>query len=453
MMDIFIDKLYDFVKTGFWHYCVALELALLWFILADGRKNTLLRVFVIGFLCTLAFHTLLRNLSSRYMLVPTLLALPIIAFFAVALKRFLDEKCRWRDKCRWGMWIFCLLAIGFATLSFLKFNRKGRQRRDTVIMHAASLIRDDFKKRSHREALLIGNSDDTGLMFIYAGIPGKSYNYAAESGNPQRFYSLVWLHCSQYPLVYILKEQKNNKYLNNSIFNHLMPSPHSYRKERLDRGNLDPQKKYGRVELYRIESQIGTVADRVRIAEFLGTPSEILKNGEFSQWQESRSTPDAQFGNRFLAAHPMQLIPAEWSVDFNQHRGADFTKWSFAYKPPREGAANGVWRIHAPRGGFALKSRTILPADKDCRLKVAAELSSGCKLLVFLYVLRKDHSYLTAQPVGVYHCEKPGDQLLSFPILRDSLPADGAFFLVGLIGWQGDFSLKKLDVVFDDLKE
>ena len=447
-MDFLIDNLYDFIKTCFWHYCLVLDLALLWFVVSGGRKNKVLYVFVIGFLCTFAFHVMLHQSTSRYMLTPTLLALAIIAVAAVALWRKLSGKYR-----RWGVLAFCLLALGFVTLSFLKFNRKGRNRRDAIVLRAASLIRDDFKVHNMREALLIGNSEDSGLIFLYADIPGKFYNYASESGNPQRFDSQVELHYSQYPLVYVLKEQRYNKSQNNKIFERDLHSPHSYKNTRIDRGSIDPKGKYGRVELFRIKSQIGVTTDRALIDGFVGAPPELLKNGNFIRWQESRLSPNAQFGNRFLAEHPKQRLPAEWSVDFNNHRSADFTTWSFAYTPPDAVSASGVWRIHAPRGGFALQSLQNIPADKDCRLKVAAELSSGCKLLAFLYVFRKNHTYLSTQPVGIYHCEKSGDRLLSFPILRNSLPAGGAFFHVGLIGWQGDLSLKKADIVLNERKD
>ena len=450
-MAFIINNFCDFLNTCFWHYSVMLGAALLLFIFSGGIKKPVPCVLVILFLCSLTFHMMLRPTSLRYMLVPTLLSLPIIAFAAVALKRFLDD--RFRGKYRWGLWLFCLLALVFVTLSFLKFNRRGRDRRDAVVIHAASLIREDFKKSSQREALLIGNSNDTGLVFLYAGIPGKFYNYSADSGNPQRFVSQTELLCSQYPLVYVLKEQRYRKQSNDLIFTRDVPSRHSYENVRIDRGEIDTTGKYGRVEVSRIESRIRETADRARIAGFLAEPPVVLRNGNFAGSQECRLSPSGQFGNRFLAKHPQQLLPAEWSVDFNNHRGADFRKWSFVSEPPDARAVHGVWRIHAPSGGFALQSRHMLPANRDCRLQVAAEFGSGCKLLVFLYVFRKDRTYLTTQPVGVYHCGKSGNRLLSFPILRSSLPAGGAFFLVGVIGWQGDLALKKVDIAIDDLKK
>jgi len=443
-MDFIVDNLYDFIKFCFVHYCVALVASLFYFIFSGGKKNTFFYVFVIGFLCTFAFHMVLHQSTSRYMLIPVLFSLVIIAVAVTEMRR------RWWRHL-WWRWTFVLLIAALVFFSFLKFNREGRSRRGDGLIRAAELIRKDFKKRSADKTLLIGNSDDTGLVFIYAGIPGKFYNYASESESPQRLKSQVELHCSQYPLVYIFNDQRPSEKRPGKIsFENVLRFPHSYRTERIDRGDIVTQGRNIGVELFRIESQLGVTADRAKIAEYIGRPVALLKNGDLSKWQECSLSPEAKFGNIFLAEHPKQRLPVGWNVDFNNHRSADFTDWSFAYEPPTGGSPNGVWRIHAPHGGFALQSRQSLPADKDCQLEVAAKLSSGCNLLVFLYVYRKDGSYLTTQPVGVYHCEKSGERLLSFPIRQRSLPADGAVFLVGLIGWQGDFSLKKLDIVLNE---
>jgi len=157
-------------------------------------------------------------------------------------------------------------------------------------------------------------------------------------------------------------------------------------------------------------------------------------------------------GNRFLARRARQQLPENWNIDFINRRGFDFADWSFAYEPPKAGTGHGTVRFHAADGGFALQSRDLLTVKGECRLKVAATAARGSKIMAFLYVYRKNRTFLTVQPVGVYRCVNSGDILLSFPLRGSSLPAEGAFFSVGLIGWQGDVALKKIDMVYDDDK-
>lgn len=444
-----LENLYIFFTACFAHYCAMLVAALIWFVVSGGRKNAVLCIFVIGFLCTLAFHTVLRVYSSRYMLIPVLLALPIIAYAVIALK----DRCV--SRCRFGRWIFIALAVVFAFFSFLKFNRSGRNPRDAMVRNASRILREDFKKSGAGETQLISNGDNAGIVFIYAGIPGNFYQFDLSADAPTRGDKQVELLCSQHPLVYVLKEYRRAKHdrgkrqIGDKALGGVPRLPHSYKTERIDNDLIDPRGRYGKFELFRIESQCAATDNRVRIDDFAAAQMQTLVNGDFSRWQESSLAIDPHFDNSFLAKHPRQMLPVGWSIDFNNRRGFDFANWSFVDGAAESGTGHPRWCFHAPQGGFAIRDQQKIPVGGDVRLKVAAEMTAGCKILAFLYVYRKNGAYSTTQPIGVYRCGKPGDRLLSFPIRNRDLPPDGAFFSVGLIGWNGDFSLKKIDIVYD----
>ena len=449
MMCYPLENLYIFFTVCFAHYCAMLVAALIWFVASGGRKKVGLCVFVIGFLCSLTFHSVLRVYSARYMLVPVLLSLPIIAHAVVALK----------DRCvslgRFGRWIFIALALVFAFFSFLKFNRSGRNPRDAVVMNASRLLREDFAKTGAGEAILISNGTNAGMVFVYARIPGNFYNMDTTFAASGQIEQQVELLCSQYPLVYVLKDYRypeahgdKEKYCGELLKCDLR-LPHSYKTERIDHNRIDPRGKYGKFELFRIESQCTVTDSRGGADVFADAPPRTLVNGDFSQWHGCPLSIDTKFDNGFLAKNPRQQLPVGWIVDFNNRRGSDFTKWSFARTPAESASGHSHWSFHAPNGGFAIRCQQKIPVGGDFRLNVAANPGAGCKILAFLYVYRKNGAYLTTQPIGVYHCGKPGDIMLAFPIRGHDLPTDGAFFSVGLIGWNGDFSLKKIDIVND----
>ncbi|MBP5531735.1 MAG: hypothetical protein J6Y54_06890 [Lentisphaeria bacterium] len=440
-----LENLDNFFTACFGHYFVLLALAMLWFIFWGRKGDVVLRVFVIGFWCTLVGHTAVRAYNMRHMLIPVLISLPVIAYAAVELK----------DRCvslfRFGRWVFLALALLFAFLSFLKFHRSGRNPRDAAVMTASRLLREDFVGTGAGEAVIISNGDNGGMVFFYAGIPGNfhRFDFSSDSASRQAVQQ-VELLCSQYPLVYVLKERRTGKTkTGDGIFNCELRFPHSYATERIDRGLIDPRGKYGKFELFRIESRCAATDGGAQPDGFADTPSRTLDNGDFSRWHECPLSMDPRFGNGFLAKYPRQKLPVGWDVDFNNRRGVDFSNWSFACAPAESPSGNASWSFHAPNGGFAIRSRQKLPVGGDCRLNVAAKMGAGCKFLAFLYVYRKDGVYLSAQPVGVYRCEKPGDIVLSFPVRNKDIPADGAFFYVGLIGWNGEYSLKKIDLAYD----
>ena len=431
-------NLSKFFTTCFAHYFAALLLALAWFFLISNKKNAILNVFVCGFLCTLAFHTVIKSYSSRYMLIPVLLSLPIIACAAVVLK----DNCTRRF--RLGLWIFTLLVITFTLFSFLKFNRARHHHRDEVLMRTAKIIKEDFDFSDTDEAVLISNGDNAGIILLLSGIDGKFCKFSFEQqATQQKLRANMELLCSQHPLVYIIKDDTTNKKpKQNGILNYDFILPHSYKTCLI--GTV--QGKRGKYELLRIKSQYMVTRDRMRITEFISAPAKLLDNGNFSQWRECLLSTQSHANNRLLTEHPQQLLPKMWVMDFNNRRGGDFSDWTLTYNPLGAKDGNSTICFHAPDGGFALQGQQKLPA-MDCRLKVAVKLTSGSKLLAFLYVYRKNGSLLSTQPVGVYRCTKSEEILLSFPICRNSLPEGGVLFSVGLIGWQGDFSLNKIDLM------
>lgn len=436
-MNFLDSNLYDFVEICFWHYCIALGAALVWFLVSGKRQNRLLTAFVIGFLATFALRMIVHLDSSRYLLTPVLLSFPIIAFAGVAL----FDRCR---KIRFGLWLFVLLAVIGMSCSFMKNIRKGDNPRDQVVLQGAKIIKADFAASGRREALLVSNADNIGMIFAYADIPGKFYTLDFVPDEPKKFETQLHLLCSQYPLVYLLKEQRNRKHekWNNAcIFSVGLNLPHSYRQERIDGGALDPRQWYGRFELFRIESKCGESRDEREISKFVDAPPAGLPNGDFSQWAEKRRINiDKSLDNRFLNEQPEQRLPTGWGVDCGNRRGRDFTQWRFEGLP-----VDGRMRFDAPDGGFALKSAQPIPVG-DCRVALAGTFSPGCKVLVFLYVYDRKHSFLLHQNAGVWQSGKGGRALVSIPIRRDSFPAEAAFFGIGVIGWQGNFSIEKMDV-------
>ena len=437
--DFFETKLCTFAATCFWHYCLFLIAALIWIFGANGKKNRLLVLFAVGFFSAFALRMLLRMHSSRYMFNAVLLALPIIAAVVVALY----DRCR---RSRVGICLFVLVAVMATACSCMKFARRGKDgnRRDKMVLRCAEIIRKDFNASTASEILLVSNEDNIGMIFVYADVPGQFQNIEFSPDAPQRFESRLELFCSQYPLVYLLKEQRRRKRKQPSgkIFDCASTAPHGYHMERIDDGMLDPSGKYGRVELFRIESRCAAEFDSSRIAKFVDRPPQVLKNGDFAVWNTKKTlSPPPESGNRFLAENLRPPLPDGWTIDFNNRRASDVVKWSFR----RGSEGEGAWHFESPSGGFALRSQQLVPVG-DYSLKLVADAMPEGKFLFFLYVYDGKRNFLLYQNAGVWQSRKAGRVLLTVPIKKDSFPAGAAFFSVGMIGWNGSFSLCKIDL-------
>ena len=410
---------------------------MIWLIASRDKKKTLFGIFAIGILVTLALRIFIHLDSSRYMFTPVLLAFPVMTFAAVVL-------WDWCKRSRRGVALFLLLALCFTACSVMKFVRKSKNPRDQVILRSAEIAREDFlASRKIPEALFVSNGNNIGLIFIYSGVPGKFYQL--EFDDMKRFDTQLQLLCSQYPLVYLLKEYRHKGKLGDErIFSASADFPHSYRVRKLAGAEqLAPNNKYGRFELLRIESLCRESHDEWKISAFVDAPQLALQNGDFSQWSERRRIAiDRSLGNKFLNEQPEQRLPAGWGLDLGNRRGRDFTQWKFEGAPS---AARVRLRFEAPDGGFALKSAQQIPVG-DCRVSLAGTFSLGCKLLVFLYVYDGKRAFLLHQNAGVWQSVRDGRALVSVPIRQSSFPADAAFFSIGVIGWHGNYTIRKIDL-------
>ena len=435
-----LHNLYDFITTCFWHYCIVLEAALIWFVVSGGRKNKLLNWFVVFFLFTFAVRMIIHLDSSRYLFNSVLFALPVIGFAGVAL----FDRCR---RSRIGTCLFILLILLGVTCSFLKTARKSRNPRDRMILQSARFARKDFLAAGEKEALFVSNGNNIGMIFAYADIPGKFYTIGFSPNAPQKFQSTLQLLCSQYPLVYFLKEQRyHKKDSGEGIFECAPVEGHSYHSARIDDGKLDPRGKYGKFELHRIASKCAADYEKSRIAEFLQAPQRILNNGDFSCWDAEKHLPPCpELGDRFPAAQLTQRLPAGWTIDLSNRRGGDFSKWSFRGEPPTSDGGKGRCRFEASGGGLSLKSLQQIPVG-DYDLTLSVDATDGGKLLAILYVHERSQ-HLTTQFAGVWQSGKTGRALVKIPIRKSSFPSGAATFQIGVIGWQGNFSLDKIDLL------